>query len=232
MHDNVTPELHKKHRSRVKERFLKEGLSSFADHEVLELLLFYAIPQGDVNPVAHKLIDEFKSPSAVFNASVEELCKVDGIGEHTAVLIKMIPELSKFYNALPTREKKFIATTFDAGEYVCQKIGAEKKEVFAVICLDSQRKVLAFEILEEGTVSQATVHPRKVVNLIIKHNASAVILAHNHPSAGAYASEDDRIITNRLCTILEGMDVHVIDHIIAASSEKFVSMADSGLMPN
>ncbi len=232
MHDNVTPELHKKHRARVKERFLKEGLSSFADHEVLELLLFYAIPQGDVNPLAHKLIDEFKSPSAVFNASVEDLCKVDGIGEHTAILISMIPELSKFYNALPTREKKFISTTFDAGEYVCKKIGAEKKEVFAVICLDSQRKVLAFEILEEGTVSQATVHPRKVVNLVIKHNASAVILAHNHPSAGAYASEDDRLITSKLCTVLEGMEVRVIDHIIAASSEKFVSMAGSGLMPN
>ncbi|MBE7033398.1 MAG: DNA repair protein RadC [Ruminococcaceae bacterium] len=232
MHDDVTPELHKKHRTRVKERFLKEGLSSFADHEVLELLLFYAIPQGDVNPVAHKLIDEFKSPSAVFNASVEELCKVDGIGEHSAILIKMIPELSKFYNALSTREKKFIETTFDAGEYVCKKIGAEKKEVFAVICLDSQRKVLAFEILEEGTVAQATIHPRKVVNLVVKHNASAVILAHNHPSAGAYASENDRILTNRLCTVLEGMDVHVLDHIIAASPEKFVSMADSGLMPN
>ncbi len=232
MHDNVTPELHKKHRARVKERFLKEGLSSFADHEVLELLLFYAIPQGDLNPLAHKLIDRFKTPSAVFNATFEELLNTDGIGEHTAILIKLIPEISKYYTALSTRDKKFIETTHEAGEYICKKIGAEKKEVFAVLCLDSQRKVLAFEILEEGTVSQATVHPRKVVEFVLKHNASAVILAHNHPSAGAYASEDDRLITNKLCTILEGMDVRVLDHIIAASSEKYISMADSSLMPN
>ena len=91
---------------------------------------------------------------------------------------------------------------------------------------------MAFEILEEGTVSQANVHPRKIVECVIKHNASSVILAHNHPSGGAYASEDDRLLTRKLCDILEGMDVHVIDHIIAVSPEKFVSMADSGLMPN
>jgi len=232
MHDENTPHLHKKHRSRVKERFLKEGLSSFADHEVLELLLFYAIPQGDLNPLAHKLIDEFKSPTAVFGATVEELCKIDGISEHTATLIKMIPEISKYYNALSTRDKKFIETTFDAGEYICKKIGSEKKEVFAILCLDAQRKVLAFETLEEGTVSQATVHPRKVVEFVLKHNAAAVILAHNHPSAGAYASENDRQLTAKLCSILEGIDVNVLDHIIAASPEKYISMADSGLMPN
>lgn len=232
MHDDKTPELHKKHRARVKNRFLKEGLSSFEDHEVLELLLFYAIPQGDLNPLAHKLMEKFKTPGAVFNATLEELCSVEGIGEHAATLIKLIPEISQYYNSLTTREKKFISTSQDAGKYVCSMIGCEKKEVFAIICLNAQRKVLAFEILEEGTVSQANVHPRKVVECVLKHNSSAVILAHNHPSAGAYASENDRLLTSRLCTLLEGMDIDVIDHIIAASSEKFVSMADSGLMPN
>lgn len=232
MHDDKTPELHKNHRARVKKRFLNEGLSAFEDHEVLELLLFYAIPQGDLNPLAHKLLDTFKTPGAVFNASVEELCKVDGIGEHTALLIRMIPELSRYYNTLSVREKKFIATSQDAGEYVCGMIGCKKREVFAIICLDAQRKVLAFEILEEGTVSQANVHPRKVVECVLRHHSSAVILAHNHPSAGAYASENDRMLTSQLCTLFEGMGIDVIDHIIAASADKFVSMADSGLMPN
>ena len=111
MHDNITPELHKNHRMRVKERFLREGLSSFADHEVLELLLFYSIPQGDVNPLAHRLIDKFKTPSAVFNASLEELCEVDGIGEHTAILIKMIPQISGYHNSLFVREKKQLFTS-------------------------------------------------------------------------------------------------------------------------
>ena len=224
--------IHKSHRERVKERFLKEGLGAFADHEVLELLLFYAIPQGDVNPLAHRLLERFSTPSSVFNASVEELCMVDGIKTHTAVLIKLIPQLSQFYNSLAVREKKALYNSQEAGSYICGMLGYRKSEVFAVVCLDAQKNVLAFEILEEGTVSNANIHPRKVVECVVRHNASAVILAHNHPSGSAFASENDRIITEQLCTILEGMDINVIDHIIAASADRFISMADSGLMPN
>lgn len=232
MHDNITPQLHRKHRDRVKDKFLKEGFAAFTDYEVLELVLYYSIPQGDVNPIAHMLIDKFKTPSAVFDASVEQLCEVKGVKKHTATLIKMIPALAGYYTSLASREKKFIQTSQDAGQFVCGMIGLEKREVFAIICLDTQRRVLAFEIVDEGTVSQANVHPRKVVACALKHNASAVILAHNHPSSGAYASESDRLLTAQLCNILEGMDIEVIDHIISVSTEKFVSMADSGLMPN
>lgn len=232
MHDDNTPQLHKKHRERVKERFLREGLSSFADHEVLELLLFYAIPQGDMNPLAHQLIEKFSTVSSVFDATYEDLCAVDGLGKHSALLIKLIPQLAQYYATLPIRDKKALLTTYDAGSYVCGMIGCKRTEVFAVICLDSQKNILAFEILEQGTVSSANVHPRKVVQLALRHNASAVILAHNHPSGGAYASENDRALTKQLCTVLEGMEITVIDHIIAASKDKFVSMADSGLMPN
>lgn len=232
MHDDKTPHLHKNHRKRVKDRFLSEGLSSFADHEILELLLFYAIPQGDVNPLGHRLLDKFSTPKAVFDASLEELCSVEGMGYHSSVLIKMIPHLAQYYASLSLRDKKQLATSYDAGTYVCGKIGCLKSEVFSVICLDSQKNILAFEILEEGTVSDANVHPRKVVECALRHNCAAVILAHNHPSGGAYASENDRRITRQLCTILEGIGIDVVDHIIAASAEKFISMSDSGLMPN
>ena len=232
MHDDNTPHLHKNHRQRVKDRFISEGISSFADHEIFEMLLFYSIPQGDVNPLGHKLLDKFSTPKAVFDASIEELCEVDGIGQHSAVLIKMIPELAQYYASLAHRDKKQLATSYDAGTYVCGQIGCLKSEVFCVICLDSQKNILAFEILEEGTVSDANVHPRKVVECVLRHNSAAVILAHNHPSGGAYASENDRRVTRQLCTILEGMGIDVVDHIIAASSEKFISMSDSGLMPN
>ena len=232
MHDDKTPHLHKKHRERVKKRFVSEGINSFADHEIFELLLFYSIPQGDVNPLGHKLLDKFTTPKAVFDASIEELCAVDGIGYHSAVLIKMIPPLAQYYSSLALRDKKQLVTSYDAGTYVCGKIGCLKSEVFSVICLDTQKNILAFEILEEGTVSDANVHPRKVVECALRHNSAAVILAHNHPSGGLYASEDDRRITRQLCTIFEGMGIDVVDHIIAASAEKFISMADSGLMPN
>lgn len=224
--------MHTGHRQRLKNRFLSEGLTSFEEHEVLELLLFYAIPQGDTNPLAHKLLDHFSSLSSVFGASVEELCKVSGVGEHTATLIKLIPSISQFYASLSVKDVKYISHAEEAGRYVCANIGYLKNEVFAVICLDAQNKVLAFEVLEYGTVSQSNVHPRKVVECAFRHNASSVILAHNHPSGGSYASENDRLLTAKLCDLLEGMDIHVVDHIIAASPTQFVSMSNSGLMPN
>ena len=115
---------------------------------------------------------------------------------------------------------------------MCGMIGGLMNEVFALICLNAQRKVIAFEILEEGTVSQSNVSPRKVVECAIRHNASQVILAHNHPAGTLCASETDRILTARLCDLLEGMDIMVVDHIIATHGDKYLSMADSSLMPN
>lgn len=224
--------MHEGHRQRLKQRFLEEGLTSFQDHEVLELLLFYAIPQGDTNPIAHRLLEKFSSISGVFGASVEELCTVKGIKEHSAVFLKAIPAFSQFYASLQVREKKTIANSFDAGQYVCGMIGGLTKEVFAILCLDSQRKVIAFEILEEGTVSRSDVSPRKVVECAIRHNASQVILAHNHPAGTLCASENDRLLTTRLCDLLEGMDIMVVDHIIATHGDKYLSMADGSLMPN
>ena len=224
--------MHEGHRQRLKKRFLEEGLASFEDHEVLELMLFYAIPQGDTNPLAHRLIEKFSSLSSVLNASLEELCTVKGIKEHTAVFIRMMPELLQYVAGLTAREKKTLSTSYDAGMYVCGMIGYLPKEVFAVICLDAQRKVLAFEIIDEGTVSHSSVSPRKVAECAIRHNASSVILAHNHPSGNLCASENDRMLTMRLCDILEGMEIPVIDHIIATHGEKYLSMSDSSLMPN
>ncbi len=220
------------HRLRVKKRFASEGFSSFQDYEVLELLLFYAIPQGDVKPLAKKLLAHFHTLRAVFDADIESLKKVSGIGEHTATLITMVPRLSQFYVSLASRDKKTISSTAEAGRYVCDMIGANAVEVFSVICLDSKRRVLAFKNIETGTVTQANVHPRKVVEFAIRHNAAAVILAHNHPSGTMQASENDRMITRQLCDLFEGLGIHVIDHIIAAGPTRFLSMSDNGIMPN
>ena len=224
--------MHKEHRQRLKNRFLEEGLSSFNDHQVLELLLFYAIPRKDTNLLAHNLIEKFKSLPAVFEASVDELCSVEGIGEHAATFIKMIPHFSQYIRELSAKNTNTLENSFSAGQYVCRMIGNLQNEVFAVICLDAKRKILHFEILENGTVSRSSVHPRKVVECAIRHNASSVILAHNHPSGTLAASENDRILTEKLCDLLEGIDIEVTDHIIAAPDDKFLSMSNSSLMPN
>ena len=224
--------MHEKHRQRLKNRFLEEGLGSFNDHEVLELLLFYAIPRKDTNALAHNLLKHFSSLNAVFDASLQELCSVDGIGEHAATFIKMIPHFSQYYRRLAAKDTCVLENSLIAGQYVCRMIGNLRNEVFAVICLDAKRKILHFEILENGTVSRASVHPRKAVECAIRHNASSVILAHNHPSGTLSASEDDRRLTDKLCDLFESMDIEVIDHIIAAPDDKFISMSNCSLMPN
>ena len=115
---------------------------------------------------------------------------------------------------------------------MCGKIGSFSKEVFAIVCLDAQRSVIAFEILERGTVTQANIHPRKVVECALRYNSSAVILAHNHPSGNSVVSENDRILTKQLCPLLEGIGIDVIDHIFTTSAYSYTSMSDHGLMPN
>ena len=220
------------HRQRLKQRFLSNGIGAFSDYEVLEFLLFFAIPQGDTKPVAHRLLDKFKTVKSVFNADIKELEEVDGIGSHAATLIKFIPQLSAYYTGINAREKEVIHNSCEAGNFVCAHIGALPNEVFAVLCLDASRGIIAFEILEEGTVSQANVHPRKVVECAFRHNASEVILAHNHPSGNSAASENDRQITKVLCSVMEELGIHVTDHIITTSGKSYISMADHGLMPN
>lgn len=225
--------MHEGHRQRLKKKFLSGGITSLEDHEVLELLLFYTIPKKDTNPLAHRLIEHFGGNiKAVFGAKTEELVKIDGIGEHTASLIKLVPQIASFYMALDSRDKAAINNSQEAGMYVCSKIGLSDIELFAVMCLDAQRNIQAFEILERGTVSQANIHPRKIVECALRYNAASVILAHNHPSGGTAVSEDDRIMTKNICPVLEGMGIEVIDHIIATSGHTYISMSDHGLMPN
>lgn len=224
--------IHDGHRERVRERLLREGLAGFADHEVLELLLFYAIPRGDTNPTAHELLEKFGSLKNVFDADITELKNTKGVGSNAATLIKLIPEITGVYSSLALRGNYIIRNTQDAGLYACAKIGSLSKEVFSVICLDSKRAVTAFEIVEQGTVSQAAVHPRKVVECALRYNAAAVILAHNHPSGNAAASENDRQLTKELCLLLDGIGINVLDHIITTSAQSYSSMSDHGLMPN
>ena len=222
--------MHKGHRLRLKQRFLSEGLSSFEDHEVLELILYYTIPQGDTNPLAHRLLERFQTLDGVFNADEKVLSEVEGIGSHTAVLLKLIPQLSQLYASLALRSRDKILSTSEAGAFVCGRIGLLKNEVFALVCLDAQRRILAFEIIDEGTVSQANVHPRKVLECALRHNSSVVILAHNHPSGSLIASENDRQFTKKLCSVFEAVGIEVADHIIAVNAGQYTSMRDEGII--
>lgn len=219
--------VHDGHRERLKEQFSEHGLDSFEDHNVLELLLFYSIPRGDVNPLAHTLIERFGGLAAVFDAPEDELMSVPGVGENTARLIKFIPQVSRRYLMSRTDFDGILGSPQIAGEYLLPYFFAERDETVYIVCLDAKRKVLACRRLFRGSVNSANISIRKIVETALLYNSTSIILAHNHPSGIAVPSHDDESTTRRIMSALEAVDVELCDHIIVADDD-FVSMAESG----
>jgi DNA repair protein RadC len=183
--------LHTGHRKRLKNRFLEEGLDSFEPHQVLELLLFFSIPRRDTNEIAHKLLKKFGSLSGVFEADIKELVKVEGIGENSAFLISMIPQLSRRYLNDKWRDKPELNSSSKAGEYAISLFAGRTYEVFYVICLDAQNRVNYAALVHEGTINEAPIYPRIIVETALRHKANSVILAHNHPGGSLNPSRGD-----------------------------------------
>ena len=219
--------VHDGHRARLKEQFSEHGLAALPDHGVLELLLFYAIPRGDVNPLAHTLIDRFGTLAAVFDAPEEELRSVPGIGENAARLIKLIPQVSRRYLISRTKYDGVLASPAAAGRYLLPYFYAERDEVVYLVCLDAKRQVLACRRLFRGSVNSANVSIRKLVETALLCNAASVILAHNHPSGIAVPSREDEATTRRIMAALDAVEIELADHIVVADDD-FVSMAESG----
>ncbi len=219
--------IHDGHRERMKKRFCEHGLDNFEDHNVLELLLFYALPRSDVNPIAHKLIDKFGSLAAVFDAPADELTKVAGISANTAIYIKLIPQVGRRYLMSRTRYEDILDSTEKAGRYLLPHFFAERDEIVYMICLDAKCKVLNCKLLFRGSVNSANVSVRKIVENALLYNSTSVIIAHNHTSGIALPSHEDKLTTRRIENALRAVDIVLADHIIVADDD-FVSLADNG----
>ena len=174
--------VHDGHRDRMRKRFLENGLNGFADHEVLELLLYFAIPRGDVNPLAHALMDRFGSLSGVCAAPVELLTQTKGVGERTAMLLRLVPLAAQRARLAEMRQELILNTRENVGAYLLELFSRERNEAVYEICLDAKGKLLACRRLGEGSASAVNLDIRKVVENAILYAASSVILAHNHPS--------------------------------------------------
>ncbi|MDY4509047.1 MAG: DNA repair protein RadC [Candidatus Faecousia sp.] len=223
----ANPSVHKGHRERLKARFLETGLDSFTDVQALELLLFYAIPQKDTNPIAHALLDRFGSLSQVLDAPLEALKKVPGISDHSASLLRLVTELARFYQ-VDSAQRTEVLTSLDAcGRYLVPRFFGRKVETVFLLCLDAKCKVLCCREIGEGSVNAASISVRKVVEAALSANATSVVLAHNHPSGVALPSADDVQTTRRIAAALSAVEVKLIDHIVVAEGD-FISMAQSG----
>lgn len=223
----ANPSVHTGHRQRLKQRFLETGLDTFTDVQALELLLFYAIPQRDTNPIAHALLDRFGSLSQVLDAESEELKKVPGISDHAATLLRLVTELGRFYQVDSTQRTETLTSLDACGAYLVPRFFGRKLETVFALCLDAKCKVLCCREIGEGSVNAASISVRKVVETAISANATSVVLAHNHPSGVALPSADDVQTTQRIAAALSAVEVRLIDHIVVAEGD-FVSMAQSG----
>lgn len=225
-----TKSLHSGHRERVKKQFLKSGLDSFQSHSVLELLLYYAIPLKDTNPIAHRLIQKFGSLSATFDAPFEELLKVDGIGKSAATLIKLIPQLCRRYQEDLDRDKTVIYSYDEAGKQLIHKFIGRQNEVVVLMLLDSQTRILYCDVMDVGSVNSANIYIKKLVRLSVQYNASYAILSHNHPSGNCLPSKQDLSTTRWVYEALDTVEVRLIDHIIVSGND-YLSIAKSKIMP-
>ena len=223
--------IHDGHREKMRQRFLKSGLDAFADHEALELLLYYAIPRRDTNPIAHALMERYGSLSAVLAAPVEDLKKVEGVGESAAILLKLAPQLYRKAKMSDAEQETILSSVERVGAYLLERFAGEKNEVVYQLCLDRKGKLLACKKLGEGGVASADLDIRRLVENALLTGASSVVLAHNHPSGVALPSRDDYAATDRAKTALAVVGVALTDHIIVADGD-FVSMADSGYIAN
>jgi len=229
MRKSTDKKLHEGHRQRVRARVLAEGLDAFEDHQVLELILFYCIPMKDTNEIAHTMIKEFGSIASLFEAQPEDIAKRCKVSLNTAIFLSLVPSLSRRYLKAKWGDKPLLNSSTKAGEYVLSLLSGRTYEVFYVICLDSQNKVNYAALVHEGTINEAAVYPRLIVEAAIRHKAASVILAHNHPGGGMQPSKADIEVTQRIREALKAISIGTVDHVIAAG-DKYYSFAENNLL--
>jgi len=217
------------HRQRLRNRFLQGGSRALQDYELLELLLTFAIPYSDVKPLAKQLIQHFGSFTRVLDATPEALMEVQGVRDYSATLIRLVKACAEYYLKEEVLERPRISSLSALVDYCRTVMGGLPDEQFRVVFLNSQNEIIAEEIVQEGTVNQTVVYPRKVLELALKHKASGLILVHNHPSGNLTPSVADQELTRSLVKASRSLNLTVHDHLII-SRQGYFSLAEKNLL--
>ena len=225
--ETKTDNIHKDHRSRLKKQFIENGIEKLTDIQKLELLLFYAIPQKDTNPLAHTLLNEFGTLSDVLSAKYSELMKVDGIKENSAALIRFFGSMLNYCNK--PIENEIIDSSAKAKEYASKHFSHIYVEQFYVFCLTKSGIVKKSFLINTGSSSEVNVQIRTITEKSIETNCERMIIAHNHPHGKAVmSSQDARFTYSLLCSCILN-NIELIDHIIVGT-DRSISLYEQGIM--
>ena len=219
--------IHKDHRSRLKNQFIENGIDTLTDIQKLELLLFYSIPQKDTNPIAHNLINAFGTLSDVMSASFNELIKVDGVKENTATLIKFFGSMLN-YSSRPDGEE-ILSSSSKAKEFITKYFNHISVEQFYVFCLTKSNCVKKAFLINSGSSSEVNVEIRNITEKALETNCNRMIIAHNHPQGKAIMSgQDCRFTYSLLCSCILN-NIELLDHIIVGT-DKTISLYEQGIL--
>jgi len=218
------------HRQRLRDKFLAQGIEAFTDAEIIELLLTFGTPRSDCKEAARALLAQFGSLPAVLDAAPVQLQQVKGVGPKNTFALHFIQGVARRYLHQRVVGKEYVRSSREVADYLIHSMRGLQHEVLTVVFLDAAHAVLDATVVAEGTVTVNTIYPRELVKAALARNASALVIAHNHPSGSLAPSRQDSELTRSLYLVCSFMHLDLLDHLIIGAGDQVYSFADQGLM--
>ena len=218
------------HRQRLRDKFLAQGIDAFTDAEIIELLLTFGTPRSDCKEAARELLARFGSLPAVLDAAPVQLQQVKGVGPKNTFALHFIQGVARRYLHQRVVGKEYVRSSREVADYLIHSMRGLQHEVLTVVFLDAAHAVIDATVVAEGTVTVNTIYPRELVKAALARNASALVIAHNHPSGSLTPSRQDNELTRSLYLVCSFMHLDLLDHLIIGAGDQVYSFADQGLM--
>ena len=215
---------------RLRDKFLELGIEAFTDSEVIEVLLSFGTPRSDCKEASRAALARFGSLPAVLDAAPQELQQIKGMGGKNIFALRFIQGVARRYLKQRIVGRQYLRSAREVADFLIHSMRGLKHEVLTVVFLDAAHAVITSEVVAEGTVNVNTIYPRELVKEALRLNASALVIAHNHPSGALKPSEQDKALTRNLYLLGSFLHISLLDHLIVGEGDTVFSFAEAGLM--